>query len=270
MPTISGMRRRGYTPEAIRAFCDRIGLAKRENLIDVAALEHAVREHLNAHRAAAHGRPQPAAGGARELPRGPGRGGGRHQQPGGPVGRHAQGAVLAGPLPRARRFPRGPAEEVLPPGARAARCACAARTSSRVSRHGQGPCDRRNRRAAMHLRPGHPRWRRARRPEGQVDAALGVRRPRGARGRAALRPAVQDRDTRGGDGDWKAELNPDSLQVVARRFGSSRRWRGREPGDAPPVRAARLLLRGPRLAARRARLQPHRRPEGPVGEDRAA
>jgi glutaminyl-tRNA synthetase len=48
MPTISGMRRRGYTPEAIRAFCERIGLAKRENLIDVAALEHAVREHLNA------------------------------------------------------------------------------------------------------------------------------------------------------------------------------------------------------------------------------
>ncbi|MGE3844209.1 MAG: glutamine--tRNA ligase/YqeY domain fusion protein [Vicinamibacterales bacterium] len=47
MPTISGMRRRGYTPEAIRNFCDRIGLAKRENLIDVAALEHAVREHLN-------------------------------------------------------------------------------------------------------------------------------------------------------------------------------------------------------------------------------
>src|SRR5512147_1768797 len=44
MPTISGMRRRGYTPEAIRNFCDRIGLAKRENLIDVAALEHAVRE----------------------------------------------------------------------------------------------------------------------------------------------------------------------------------------------------------------------------------
>jgi len=47
MPTIVGMRRRGYTPEAIRAFCDRIGVAKRENLIDVALLEHAVREDLN-------------------------------------------------------------------------------------------------------------------------------------------------------------------------------------------------------------------------------
>jgi glutaminyl-tRNA synthetase len=47
MPTIVGMRRRGYTPEAIRAFCDRIGVAKRENMVDVALLEHAVREDLN-------------------------------------------------------------------------------------------------------------------------------------------------------------------------------------------------------------------------------
>ncbi|HEX2607604.1 MAG TPA: glutamine--tRNA ligase/YqeY domain fusion protein, partial [Flavisolibacter sp.] len=48
MPTISGMRRRGYTPEAIRDFCDRVGIAKRDNLIDVGLLEFCVREHLNA------------------------------------------------------------------------------------------------------------------------------------------------------------------------------------------------------------------------------
>ena len=47
MPTISGLRRRGYTPEAIREFCERIGVAKKENLIDVALLEHVVREDLN-------------------------------------------------------------------------------------------------------------------------------------------------------------------------------------------------------------------------------
>ena len=47
MPTLSGLRRRGYTPEAIREFCDRIGVAKKENLIDVALLEHCVREDLN-------------------------------------------------------------------------------------------------------------------------------------------------------------------------------------------------------------------------------
>ncbi len=48
MPTLRGMRRRGYTPEAIRTFSDRIGLAKRDSLVDVAQLEHAVREDLNA------------------------------------------------------------------------------------------------------------------------------------------------------------------------------------------------------------------------------
>ncbi len=47
MPTISGLRRRGYTPEAIRDFCQRIGVAKRENLVDVALLEDAVRDDLN-------------------------------------------------------------------------------------------------------------------------------------------------------------------------------------------------------------------------------
>ena len=47
MPTLVGMRRRGFTPEAIRDFCDRIGVARRENLVDVALLEHAVREDLN-------------------------------------------------------------------------------------------------------------------------------------------------------------------------------------------------------------------------------
>ncbi|MEJ7589143.1 MAG: glutamine--tRNA ligase/YqeY domain fusion protein, partial [Ferruginibacter sp.] len=47
MPTISGMRRRGFTAESIRNFCERIGIAKRENLIDVSLLEFCVREHLN-------------------------------------------------------------------------------------------------------------------------------------------------------------------------------------------------------------------------------
>jgi glutaminyl-tRNA synthetase len=47
MPTLSGMRRRGFTPEAIRAFCERIGVAKRDSVVDVALLEHAVRVDLN-------------------------------------------------------------------------------------------------------------------------------------------------------------------------------------------------------------------------------
>ena len=47
MPTVSGLRRRGYTPESIRNFAEKIGIAKRENIIDVALLEHSVREDLN-------------------------------------------------------------------------------------------------------------------------------------------------------------------------------------------------------------------------------
>jgi glutaminyl-tRNA synthetase len=48
MPTLAGMRRRGYTPEAIRAFCERVGVSKRESVVDIALFEHIQREDLNA------------------------------------------------------------------------------------------------------------------------------------------------------------------------------------------------------------------------------
>jgi len=59
MPTLSGLRRRGYTPRAIRDFCDRIGLAKKNSQVDMALLEHCIREDLNdsAHRVMAVLRP---------------------------------------------------------------------------------------------------------------------------------------------------------------------------------------------------------------------
>ena len=47
MPTISGLRRRGYTPEAIRTFCDHIGISKRDTVVNMALLEHCIREDLN-------------------------------------------------------------------------------------------------------------------------------------------------------------------------------------------------------------------------------
>ena len=47
MPTLSGLRRRGYTPEAIRDFCDRVGVGKRDTVMDIALLEHSIREDLN-------------------------------------------------------------------------------------------------------------------------------------------------------------------------------------------------------------------------------
>jgi glutaminyl-tRNA synthetase len=48
MPTLAGMRRRGFTPEALRAFCERVGVSTRDSMVDVALLEHALREDLNA------------------------------------------------------------------------------------------------------------------------------------------------------------------------------------------------------------------------------
>jgi glutaminyl-tRNA synthetase len=47
MPTLAGIRRRGYTPESIRSFCDRIGVAKRDSMVDIALLEYCIREDLN-------------------------------------------------------------------------------------------------------------------------------------------------------------------------------------------------------------------------------
>ncbi|GAF88101.1 unnamed protein product, partial [marine sediment metagenome] len=49
MPTISGIRRRGYTPESIRNFCERIGIAKRDSTVDIALLEYYIRDDLNRH-----------------------------------------------------------------------------------------------------------------------------------------------------------------------------------------------------------------------------
>jgi glutaminyl-tRNA synthetase len=47
LPTISGLRRRGYTPKAVRNFCDRIGVAKADSMVDIALLEYCIREDLN-------------------------------------------------------------------------------------------------------------------------------------------------------------------------------------------------------------------------------
>ena len=131
---IAGLRRRGYTPEAIRDFCARIGVAKKENVIDMALLEHSVREDLNrrAPRVMAVLRPLKVV--ITNYPGGPGRRGRRHQQPRRRGRRHAQGAVLARALHRARRLHGGSAEEVLPPVAGHARCGCAAPTSSTAPR----------------------------------------------------------------------------------------------------------------------------------------
>ena len=89
MPTIAGLRRRGYTPEAIRDFCARIGVAKKENVIDVALLEHMRARGPEPPRAAGAGRAAAAEGRHRELSGGPDRAARRGQQPRGPAAGHA-------------------------------------------------------------------------------------------------------------------------------------------------------------------------------------
>ena len=180
-------------PRRSARFCERVGVAKRENLVDVGLLEYYVREDLNAHGAARDGRAAPAQGRHRELPRGPDRRDGRRQQPGA-----ARRPARARCRSRASSTSSattsgGSAEEVLPPRAGAARCGCATRTSSSAESVVKD-AGRRGRRAALHLRSGHPRRRRAGRPQGEGHAALGLGRARGRRRGAALRSALHRRN----------------------------------------------------------------------------
>jgi glutaminyl-tRNA synthetase len=115
MPTIAGLRRRGYPPEAIRAFCDAIGVAKRDSIVDVAMLEHAVRDELNRTAPRAMAVLQAAQGRDRELPGRAGRGGRRDQQSRGRVDGHAQGAVLARSSTSSRTTSARIRQAVLPP-----------------------------------------------------------------------------------------------------------------------------------------------------------
>ena len=118
MPTLSGLRRRGFPAEGIRDFATMVGVAKADSVVEVEMLEHCRARRAQPHGAAPLRRARPAQGRHRELPRGPGRGDGRAQQPGGPVRRHAQGALRPRALDRARRLHGGAGAQVLPPGAR--------------------------------------------------------------------------------------------------------------------------------------------------------
>ncbi len=143
MPTISGMRRRGYTPEAIRDFCAQIGVAKANSTIDIALLEHFVREDLNrrAPRAMAVLRPLKVVidnypdDQVEEME--------AINNPEDPAAGHPKSALLQGAVHRAGRFPRGAAAQVLPPGSRA-RGPAALRLLHHLHRGGQGRKRRRS------------------------------------------------------------------------------------------------------------------------------
>ena len=229
MPTLAGLRRRGYTPEAIRAFCARIGVAKREQHRSTSAHARArVREDLNqrAPRVMAVLRPLKVV--IENYPEGQVEELDAVNNPGGPVDGHAQGAVLPRALHRARRLPRGAAAEVLPPRRRAARCGCATRyliTCTGVVKDDA----RRGRRAALHLRSGDARRQRARRPQGEGHAPLGIGGARGRRRGAALRPALRRRGARAARTSWRSSTRSRSRCCAA--ASSSRALADAAPGQ---------------------------------------
>ena len=183
MPTICGLRRRGYTPEAIRDFCARIGVSKFDSVVDIALLEHCLRDDLNrrAPRVMAVLRPLKVV--IDNYPGGPGRGAGGDQQS------RRRRAWARGKVPFSRElyieqddFREEPPKKYLPPGARPG-SAAALRLFRQLHGRGQRSEDRRGGRIALHLRSGHPRRQRARWPQGEGHDPLGLGGPRACRPR---------------------------------------------------------------------------------------
>ena len=114
MPTLAGLRRRGYTPEAIRAFCERIGVAKTDSIVDVGLLEHGLREDLNRRSPRVMAVLRPLKLVIDNFPEGEVRELHGAASPGGREPGDAEGAVLARRLRRSRRLPRGSAQGLVP------------------------------------------------------------------------------------------------------------------------------------------------------------
>ena len=160
MPTIAGLRRRGYTPEAIREFCARIGVAKKENVIDIALLEHTRARGPQPPRAARDGGAAAAEGRAsRTIPKARSR-----RSTSSTTRRTRRAGTRQVPFSRVLYIERDDFMEDPPkkffrlsPGTRGA---AALRVHHHVHRRGQGRQPA-NRRAALHLRPGDARRRRA-------------------------------------------------------------------------------------------------------------
>ncbi len=238
MPTIVGMRRRGYTPEAIRTFCDRIGVAKRENLVDMALLEHAVREDLNkraprimavldpirvvlenypedqVEEFAIANNPEDDAAGSRRVP-------------------FARELFIEREDfmedPPKKFFRLAPGREVRLRGAYFITCTGC----------GEGR-SRRRRRTSLHLRSGDKRGRRGGWPQGEGDAALGSGENRARCRSSRLRSPLHQRTARS-----VGKLQSRSQPVVARRpYRQDRTLSGDRFGWlALPVRTPWLFLR---------------------------
>ncbi len=214
MPTIAGLRRRGYTPEAIRDFADRIGLAKRDSLVDVALLEHCLREDLNrrAPRGMAVLDPLKVVltnwpeGNVEEL-----EAVNNPEDPSAGTRKVAFGRELWIDRDDFREVPP-PKYHRLSPGTGGAP-PLGLHHPVRGGR--QGPGDERGRRAALHVRPDEPERRRGGRAKGEGDDPLGLGGARRPGPGTPLRPPLPTElpDDAPEGKDFLSNLNPESLLV---------------------------------------------------------
>ena len=214
MPTISGLRRRGFPAEAH----PRLRGADRRGQGATAVIEYGARalraRRAEPHVAAADGGARPAQGRHHELPRRPGRG----RSTSSTTPRTRRPARARSPFSRELWIERDDFMEDPPkkffrlaPG-REVRLRVGLLRHLPGGREGRGG---RGRRAALHLRPRDARRRRARRPLAQGDAALGLGRARGAGRGAPLRPPVRSARSRAPTGDLLDDLNPASEEILS-------------------------------------------------------
>ena len=259
LPTLAGLRRRGFTPEALRDFCERIGVAKANSTVDVTLLEHCQREDLNPQvpRVLCVLRPLKLV--IENYPEG------QVEELEAPFYPHdvpkegsAEGAVLAHALHRAGRLRGGAAEGVPPPLPRP-RGAAALRLPRPLRERGQGPGDAA--RSSRCAAPTTPPPAAARRRTAARCRARCTGSPRSTSVPVEVRLydrlfRVERPDLE--EGGFEACLNPQSLEVLTdSRIEPAAVDSG--AGRAAAVRAAGLLLpRSGRFDARPSRLQPHR------------
>ena len=178
MPTLAGLRRRGYTPEAIRNFCHSVGIAKSDNTVETGQLEYFIRDDLNPKAPRVLAVEHPLKVVLTNYPEG------RVEELEAPYYPHDVPREGSRTLPFSReiyieqgRLSRR-ASQGLPPAGAGSRGAAALRLHHPVRRGGQGPRHRRGAGVALLLRPGDAERLRHQRQEGPGNHSLGVRRPR--------------------------------------------------------------------------------------------
>ena len=217
MPTLAGLRRRGYTPESIRDFAERVGVAKAANVVELALLEHCLREDLNkrAERRLAVLRPLKLV--IENYPDGPGRGVRGGQQSRGP-GAGTRKVPFSRELYIEQddfRDPAPPKYFRLSPGAEVRLRYAYIVKCTDVSEDARRPGDR----GALHLRSRLAR-RRQQGPQGEGHHPLGLRRPRRRRRGAAVRHALHRAQARRRRG-LRERAEPDLAGGADRRQGGA-------------------------------------------------